>query len=83
MLYFTDIVLVFVYVCRLSEGQRQSNGPMARYNCVGSERSLDNCSFNVDESACKLPASSIVACSKSYCSYVVSSSYVIYCYFML
>ena len=63
-----------VHVCRLGDGQKQSNGPMAKYNCIGTERSLVDCSFAVDESTCQSPASSIVACSKSNWPYIVSNS---------
>ena len=55
-----------MYICmyRLGEGKKQNDGPMAKYNCVGNEQNLNDCSWNVDENACQLPASSIIACSK-------------------
>ena len=51
--------------CRLGKGQKQSDGPMAKYSCAGTEQSLNDCSLNVDNNVCQPPASSIIACSKS------------------
>ena len=49
----------------LGKGQKQNDGQMAKYSCVGNEWNLNDCSFDVDENVCQSPASSIVACSKS------------------
>lgn len=52
---------------RLGDGKKQSDGQMARYNCAGTEQNLNDCrGFSVTTSVCTPPASSIVACSKSY-----------------
>ena len=72
ILTYYQYTCVCVYVCRLGEGPKQSNGRIAKYSCVGNEQSLDDCSFNVDETACQLPASSIVACSKSCLSLIMA-----------
>jgi len=60
----------------LGEGQQQINGLMAKYSCIGNEWNLDDCSFDVDENICQSPASSIIACSKSYNLEDIDISYI-------
>lgn len=62
-------------MCRLGEGKKQSDGPMAKYSCVGNEQSLNDCSFAVDENSCQPPASSIIACSKC-CIVVLNTAFI-------